>query len=171
MYNSGVDFPNLLAFYPAYSEGGKTTVLCYREREEATLHSVSSLVSRVCREFSLDRRSLANAASFISGSRSLTPLPLALGRTFVPLKCLKPRVPRDPAYGYFLLQSMARIEAYEEGCVLVGLTGYRHRILLTRSAAMQHIARALLFERLFWSRRLGLDYFLRIGENPRWNSE
>lgn len=158
MYNSEVDFQNLQAFVPAYTTAGGLTRLHYPLWVLETGQSVASVARRACREFSLDPKGLSNAARFVSGSPNLVPLPLRVDCTFFPLKTLRPRVSGDPAYGYYLLQGIVRVEKSEAGSTIVMAGGTRFEVLQTRSVVMNHIARALLFERIFWSRRLGASY-------------
>jgi hypothetical protein len=163
MYNSGVDFQNLLAFVPEYCASGRTTRLHYRLWTADSTLTVPSIARQACREFSLDQKGLRNAARFVSGSPNLVPLPLWIGGTFFPVKSLAPRVPRDPAYGYYLLQGIVRVEKNDTGSTLVMLGETRFPVLQTRTVVMNHIARALLFERIFWSRRLGEIYLRQNG--------
>ncbi|HSL94220.1 MAG TPA: hypothetical protein VK905_06395 [Bacillota bacterium] len=163
MYNSGVDFQNLLAFVPAYTSLGRVTRLHYRLWTVESELSVVSIARRACREFSLDPQGLRNAARFVSGSPNMVPLPLWIHGTFFPIKTLAPRVKGDSAYGFYLLQGIVRVEKAETGSTLVMLGGTRFNVLQTRTVVMNHIARALLFERIFWSRRLGESYITLNG--------
>lgn len=163
MYNSEVDFLNLLAFVPAYTHAGRVTRLHYPLWTAESDAAVASIARRACREYSLDRRGLSNAARFVSGSPNMAPLPLRVDGTFFPVKTLKPRISGDSAYGYYLLQGIVRVEQSDTGSTIVMLGGTRFEVLQTRSVVMNHIARAVLFERIFWSRRLGPSYVVGEG--------
>lgn len=158
MYNSEVDFPNLVAFVPVYGAEGRVTRLYYTCHTADTDLSIASLVRHACREYSLDRKGLKNAARFVSGNPNLVPLPLMLDRTFFPVKSLSPRIRGDAAYGYYLLQGIVRIEKSDTGCVLTMSNRISFDVLQSRSVVMNHVARSLLFERIFWSKRLGEKY-------------
>ena len=84
----------------------------------------------------------------------------SLDRTFGPLKVHTPKVPGDPAYGYFLIQSIVRIEKSEEGSLVLLKNGVSVSIAQARNVALTHMARAILFERAFWSKRLGTSYYV-----------
>ncbi len=158
MYNREVDFQNLLAFYPYYGSGGLVTQLVYPEECAEIANSVKSLVRMACRAYALDRQALSNAARFVSGRPNLVPLPLSLGRTFAPIKNITPLVRGDSAYGYYLLQSILRVEKREQGSLLVLRGGIELAVAQSKAVVLNHVARAVLFERMFWSKRLGKDY-------------
>ena len=114
-----VDFMSALAFYPIYCAAGLALQVVY-PRESVVLEiTLPTAIRQACRSFALDRKALSNAAKFVSGRPHLTPLPLCLDRTFGPLKVHTPKVSGDPAYGYFLIQSIVRIEKSEEGSTVL----------------------------------------------------
>lgn len=155
-----VDFMSALAFYPIYGAAGLALQVVY-PRESVVLEiTLPTAVRQACRSFALDRKALSNAAKFVSGRPHLTPLPLCLDRTFGPLKVHTPKVPGDPAYGYFLIQSIVRIEKSEEGSLVLLKNGVSVSIAQARNVALTHMARAILFERAFWSKRLGTSYYV-----------
>ncbi len=159
-----IDFTALLAFYPSYATSGMVTRLVYGESLHSVDTTIGTVVKQACRQYALDRRALANAAHFVSGKRNLVPLPLCVGRTFVPLKVHAPLIDGDSAYGYFLLQAIAKVEAGEGGSMLYLAGGVTLPILQRRSTAMNHLARAALFEKVFWGKRLGAA----MGESLLW---
>jgi len=150
-----VDFLSALAFYPAYATHGLSCQVVYASNTATTDLGMGTLVKHACRQFALDKRALANAAQFVSGRRNLVPLTLCVDRTFVPLKVLTPRVSGDSAYGYFLLQAIGRVEAHRDGSQLFLSNGVTLPLVQSRPVAMNHLARAALFEKVFWSKRLG----------------
>ncbi|MBT9177361.1 MAG: hypothetical protein DDT20_01694 [Firmicutes bacterium] len=86
------------------------------------------------------------------------PLPLTLRATFAPLKVHMPLVRGDAAYGYFRIQAIQKIEAKERGSTVLLVNGVEVPLNLTQTTALAHTARALLFERAFWSWRVGENY-------------
>jgi len=150
-----VDFLSALAFYPAYATHGLSCQVVYASNTVASDLCMGTLVKHACRQFALDKKALANAAQFVSGRRNLVPLTLCVDRTFVPLKALTPRVAGDSAYGYFLLQAIAKVEAERNGSRLFLSNGVALPLVQSRPVAMNHLARAALFEKVFWSKRLG----------------
>ena len=90
----------------------------------------------------------------------LTPLPLCLDKTFGPLKVHTPKITGDPAYGYFLIQAIVRIEKTEAGSEVLLKNGISVPISQAKNVALTHMARAILFERAFWSKRLGTSYYV-----------
>ncbi len=133
-------------------------MVIYPDKTTPEQVAVSTLVRQACRHFALDQKALRNAAQFVSGKRNLVPLPLALSATFAPLKVHMPLVRGDAAYGYFRIQAIQKIEATERGSTVVLVNGVEVPLKLTQTAALAHTARALLFERAFWSRRVGENY-------------
>lgn len=153
-----VDFVTALAFYPCYSDAGLVTQVVYPDKTTCTALSINTVVRHACRQFALDRQALSNAARFVSGKPHLVPLPLCVDRTFGPLKVLSPLVPGDAVYGYFLIQAIVRIEVTSDGTQILLRNGVTVPIVQARNVALSHMARAILFERAFWSKRLGLSY-------------
>ncbi|MBS3985834.1 MAG: hypothetical protein KGZ66_09600 [Selenomonadales bacterium] len=153
-----IDWDSVLAFYPDYTAQGLVSIVIYPEQTATLPTAVSTLVRQACRQFALDPKALRNAAQFVSGKRNLVPLPLALGCTFAPLKVHIPLVKGDAAYGYFRIQAIHKLEARAGDSTLVLVNGAVVPIVLTQTVALAHTARALLFERAFWSRRVGTSY-------------
>ena len=150
-----VDFLSALAFYPAYATHGLGCQVVYASNTVGADLCMGTLVKHACRQFALDKKALANAAQFVSGRRNLVPLTLCVDRTFVPLKVLTPRVAGDSAYGYFLLRAIGKVESQREGSLLTLANGVIIPLVQSRPVAMNHLARAALFEKVFWSKRLG----------------
>jgi len=150
-----IDWDSVLAFYPDYTAQGLVSVVIYPEQTTTLPTAVNTLVRQACRQFALDAKALRNAAQFVSGKRNLTPLPLAVGCTFAPLKVHMPLVKGDAAYGYFRIQAIHRLEARAGDSTVVLVNGAVVPLVLTQTAALAHTARALLFERAFWPRRVG----------------
>jgi len=149
------EFSRVLAFYPSYCADGLVSVAVYPEGEVPCQASINTLLKQACRHYAIDRRALANAAHFVTGKRNLVPLPLSVHRTFVPLKIHSARVAGDCAYGYFLLQAITTIEGAEGGCRVHLMNGLSIAISHSRRTAVAHLARATLFEKVYWSKRLG----------------
>jgi hypothetical protein len=159
LYNREVDFQNLLAFFPNYGPQGLNTSLVFYDGSRKDIEvSVKSLTRRACAAFALDKKALSNAARFVTGRPHLVPLPLRVDCTFAPIKNLNPLVKGDSSYGYYLLQGIMRVEKMEQGSLLVMRSGVELAVTQSRNVVLGHIARALLFERMFWSKRLGKDY-------------
>lgn len=148
----------VLAFYPDYTAQGLVSMVVYPDATTSLEVTVSTLVRQACRQYTLDRKALRNAAHFVSGKRNLVPLPLTLGCTYAPLKVHVPLIRGDAAYGYFRLQAIHKIEARERDSTVVLVNGLAVPLVLTQTAALAHTARALLFERAFWSRRVGTNF-------------
>jgi len=149
-----LNWDSVLAFYPSYSPQGIMSMVVYPDETIVTPYSIKTLVRQSCRQFALDQKALRNAAQFVSGKRNLTPLPLSMGCTFAPLKVHVPRVSGDAAYGYFRLQAILRIESIDKASRVVLGNGTITPLALTQTAALAHAARAMLFERAFWSQRI-----------------
>ncbi len=153
-----INWDLVLAFYPDYTAQGLVSVVVYPDKTALEEVAVSTLVRQACRHFTLDPKALRNAAQFVSGKRNLVPLPLFLGCTFAPLKVHASLVKGDAAYGYFRIQTIHKLEAKAKGSAVVLANGTTIALSLTQTAALAHTARALLFERAFWSRRVGENY-------------
>jgi len=153
-----VNWDSVLAFYPDYTAQGLVSIVIYPEQTTTVQTAVSTLVRQACRQFALDPKALRNAAQFVSGKRNLVPLPLALGCTFAPLKVHVPLVKGDAAYGYFRIQAIQRLEVTEKSSTVFLTNGATTPLTLTQTCALAHTARALLFERAFWSRRVGTNF-------------
>lgn len=155
-----IDYESTLGFYPSYCDHGLVSKVLYHFETVAVNLTIGTVVKQACRQYALDRRALANAARFVSGRPNLVPMPLCLNRTFAPLKVHAPVVDGDPAYGYFLIQGITKVDARDGGSVLMLVNGACVELVQNRNAVLAHVARALLFERAFWSKRLGTSYWL-----------
>jgi len=150
-----IDFSRALAFYPAYRKEGLASIAVFSEGEVICQGTINTLLKQACCHYALDRRALGNAAHFVTGKRNLVPLPLAVNRTFVPLKIHSARVAGDTAYGYFLLQAITKVEDSAGCCSVVLVNGACIFIAQSRRVALNHLARAALFEKFYWGKRLG----------------
>lgn len=155
-----IDFSTALAFYPTYTDTGLLTCVVYPNETLYIDLSLDTVIKHACKDYALDRKALANAARFVSGKPHLVPLPLCVDKTFGPLKVHTPKFTGDAAYGYFLVQGIVRIELDTPGSNVHMRNGTVVHITQARNIALAHLARAILFERAFWSKRLGLSYYV-----------
>ncbi len=122
----------LVAFVPSYRQGeGQGLWLFFGDGgNQWFAQGLRPFVNQLCGLFAVDRQQARQQFGPLLGQVNLVPLALTPFLIFFPVKVQKPVVSGDPAYGYFRLRSVLRLDT-ESSCIL-NLEG-GHRVTVCQS--------------------------------------
>lgn len=148
----------IVAFAPVYRDGaGAGLNVYYRNGMVRWLaRSLKGFVQQLARFFSVSLTDLKKNFGPLLGQVNLFPLALGPFLLFVPLKIRKPRLPGDPAYGYFRLRSLLRVEALPAPCTVALEGGHILTLRQTQRAVRSRLRTARRLEVLL------LEQYCRI---------
>jgi competence protein ComFB len=148
----------IVAFAPVYRDGaGEGLNVYYRDGTVRWLaRSLKGFVRQLARFFSVNLTDLKKNFGPLLGQVNLFPLALSPLLLFVPLKIRKPRLPGDPAYGYFKLRSLTRIGPLPTPCSVALEGGHTLTLQQTLRAVRSRLRAARRLEMLL------LEQYCRI---------
>lgn len=111
----------IVAFTPAYQDGaGSALTVYYRDGTVRWLsRGLKGFIQQLARSFSVNLAEMKKNFGPLLGQVNLFPLALGPFLLFVPLKIQKPRLPGDPAYGYFKLRSLQQVSDEPAPCTVM----------------------------------------------------
>jgi competence protein ComFB len=111
----------IVAFTPAYRDGaGSGLTVYYRDGTVRWLsRGLKGFIQQLAGSFSVNLSEMKKNFGPLLGQVNLFPLALGPFLLFVPLKIQKPRLPGDPAYGYFKLRSLQQVSDEPAPCTVM----------------------------------------------------
>jgi competence protein ComFB len=126
----------IVAFIPAYRDGaGQGLNVYYRDGTMRWLaRSLKGFIQQLARFFNVNLTELKKNFGPLLGQVNLFPLALGPFLLFIPLKIRKPRLPGDPAYGYFKLRSLLHVSTGPAPCTVTLEGGHTLTLCQSRRA-------------------------------------
>ncbi|MGI6358420.1 MAG: hypothetical protein ACOX2K_07000 [Bacillota bacterium] len=151
----------IISFVPTYTEIGDATELWLRNGEkEVDPRSIRSCLRAFWRHYSFDWQSYRQEYGEKLNRKHLLPWSVDVWRTFAPAKLRIPRVPRDPAYGYFAVEEVQSITLAAPGAAATSLLRFQDGRTLPVHLTMEELHRSLQAAayayHLYWGRRMEL---------------
>ncbi|NLZ38305.1 MAG: hypothetical protein GX893_01680 [Firmicutes bacterium] len=138
------DIVKIAAFVPIYENNlGQCIKIFFRNGQTGLVDlSMRSFLKNAAKAFSLDLQEMRRRLAALTGQKNLLPLALSPFLLYIPLKCRKPIVKGDGAYGYFRLRSLLTAAADPPPCTLTLEGGHQLTICQSYRIVRQRLRMA-----------------------------